>query len=142
MNFNFFFFFPVKRFNKTILKYEINQWQNLEHLKTFCMRAYFAHLNFLQKNVYFKLLLCLYQKRVPKNNETNSKVKRPLWEQRTMFVTRIKIVWKEQLMMTCGDTKKASNTYWNLGPYGPTHLNLVGALAPSATMAGITSEVK
>ena len=38
------------------------------------------------------------QKSVQKNNQTNFKVKRPLWEQRNRFGARITIMWEEQLV--------------------------------------------
>ena len=44
------------------------------------------------------LCLCLHKKRAPKNNEINSNVKRPLWEQRKVFGDRKEIVWEGQLV--------------------------------------------
>ena len=47
-----------------------------------------------------ELILCLYQhtKRSPRNNEVNSNVKRPLWEQSKVFGTRRKIMWEWQVV--------------------------------------------
>ena len=39
------------------------------------------------------------RKRVPKNNERNSEVKKPSWKQMNMFGTRLKIMWEEQLVL-------------------------------------------
>ena len=46
--------------------------------------------------LFFTTVYCVSidtRKMVKKNNETNSKVKRTLWEQRNLFCARIKIIW-------------------------------------------------
>ena len=54
------------------------------------------HMLFLEN----KLMMCLYQhkERAPKNNETNSYVRRPLGEPRKVFGVSIKMMEERQLV--------------------------------------------
>ena len=79
-------------------------FKNLKSIKSklfsskICADAYYNHLLSTIKR-WVRYCICIdTRKRAPKNNEINSKVKRPLWEQRNMLGARIKIMWEEQLV--------------------------------------------
>ena len=89
-----FFFHRVPQINANLFLFTMT-WQKWENFNRI-MKMLFKYSQPSKRNFIVPTWTCCYC--VCVNNQTNSKVKRPLWEQKNMFGTRIMVIWEEQLV--------------------------------------------